>query len=78
MFTLEDEVDELDRDLGKYRRELDLLQRAPSEGRWCGSKTDFVDRVQTLTEKIRDLEKQRAEYFAEQFAAAEAYQDDAA
>lgn len=74
MFTLEDELDELDLDIGKYRRQLETLQRAPSEGRWCGSKTEFVDRVQTLTEKIRGLERQRAEYFAERIAAAEGFE----
>jgi len=73
MFTLEDELDELDIELGMCRRRLESVRRAPSEGRWCGSKTDHIDRVAYWQQRIQKLEKARAEYFAERIAAAEGF-----
>jgi len=73
MFTLEDELDEIDRELGVCRRAHDSVLRAPSEGRWCRNGTAWMDRCAYWENRIRRLEKARAEYFAERIAAAEGF-----
>ena len=73
MFTLEDEIDELHNDLGRERRRLESLERAPQEGRWCRSKTDHVDAVDTQRDKITALERQLAGAYADKIAAAEGF-----
>ena len=73
MFSLEDELDELDIEVGRLRRERESFQRSPGEGRWCGSKTDFIDRLHWFDQKIAGLDRKRAEYFAERIAEAEGF-----
>ena len=46
LFTIEDERDALEDELGQARRRLHSLERAPREGRWTRSRTDWVDAVE--------------------------------
>ena len=73
MFTPEDEIDELHRELGTARRRLDSIERAPKEGRWCRSKTDWLDAVETQRDRIGALERDLAGAQADQFAAASGF-----
>lgn len=73
MFTPEDELDELDIELGNARRRLHSLERAPFEGRWTRGVIEWEDACANQRQRITVLERQRMEWFAEQIAEAEGF-----
>ena len=72
MFTPEDEIDELHQDIGRARRHLDSLDRAASEGRMVNEPEHEAAR-RKATERVAALERELAEMYAEQIAAAEGF-----
>jgi len=56
LFTPEDERDELERELGRARRNLHSLERAPSEGRWTRDAVAWMDAVGAAQQRIRVLD----------------------
>lgn len=69
MFSPEDELDVLHQELGQKRRRLESVERAPREGRWTRSDTDWVDVTEMLREEIAGLEREIAGAQANMFAA---------
>jgi len=61
LYTIEDEIDVLHDEIGKARRRLHSIERAPGEGRWTRNGTEWMDAVANQRERIRVLEKQLAE-----------------
>lgn len=72
MFTPEDDLDTLDLELGRRRRRLQSLERAPFEGRMTDADA-LDDQIQLERQAIRDLERDRAEMVAERIAEAEGF-----
>jgi len=68
LFTVEDERDALEDELGMARRRLHSIERAPSEGRWTRSRTDWVDTVEMHRDKVARLEHDLGQLIAEQTA----------
>jgi hypothetical protein len=60
VYTVEDELDLLHEDLGKARRRLHSIERAPLEGRWTGGQTEWLDAVANQRARIRFLERELA------------------
>jgi hypothetical protein len=60
LFTVEDELDVMDEELGRERRRLHSLERAPSDGRWTRDGVAWMDAVGTQENRVRRLEKERA------------------
>lgn len=73
LFTIEDERDVLEDELGQARRRLHSLERAPSEGRWTRSGTDWMDAVANQQARIRHLERDLAGVIADLIADAEGF-----
>jgi len=66
MFTPEDERDELERELGRARRTLHSVERAPGEGRWTRDAVAWMDAVGAAQQRIRVLERDLAVLIASQ------------
>ena len=66
MFTPEDERDELERELGRARRNLHTLERAPMEGRWTRGPIEWGDAVRAAEVRIQVLERDLAQLIAAQ------------
>lgn len=60
MFTPEDERDELDTEIGRYRHRLFMAERAELDGRVTDRELNAVW-IRGLRERIRTLEHQRAQ-----------------
>jgi len=73
MFTPEDELDTLDEELGRERRRLLSLERAPHEGRWTRSGAEWMDECEQQRDRIARLEHDRAGLLADSIAAAEGF-----
>jgi len=73
MFTPEDELDELHREIGAARRRLHSLERAPFEGRWTRGVIEWEDACANQRQRIQLLERQLREFCADQIAAAEGF-----
>jgi hypothetical protein len=73
LFTIEDERDVLEDELGMARNRLHSLERAPREGRWTRSRTDWVDAVEMQRDKIARLEHDLAGVIADLIADAEGF-----
>ena len=73
IYTVEDDIDELHIELGQARRRLDEIVRAPSEGRWTRDGIAWLDAVGNQEQRVRRLERQLAEAYAEKIAAAEGF-----
>ena len=71
LFTIEDERDVLEDELGQARRRLHSIERAPAEGRWTRSRTDWVDTVDMQRDKVARLEHDLAGVIADLIADAE-------
>jgi hypothetical protein len=73
LFTIEDEIDVLDEELGQARRRLHSLVRAPLEGRWTRDGVAWLDAVGEQENRVRTLERTRAGLVADLIAEAEGF-----
>ena len=73
LFTIEDERDALEDELGMARRRLWSVERAPAEGRWTRSRADWVDEMDMRRDKVARLERDLAGVIADLFAQAEGF-----
>lgn len=73
LFTIEDERDALEDELGQARRRLHSVERAPSEGRWTKNGTAWMDAVANQQAYIRRLERELAGVIADLIADAEGF-----
>ena len=73
LFTIEDERDVLEDEIGQARRRLHSLERAPSEGRWTRDGTEWMDAVANQRERVRVLERELAGVVADAIAEAEGF-----
>lgn len=76
VFTLEDEIDVLHEDLGRARRRLDSLERAPFESRVCDPEQHEAS-LRAARENVAELERELREARMSEQAALDA-QDAAA
>ena len=72
LYTPEDEVDVLHEDLGRARRHLAELERAPTEGR-IADEDEYLQELRRTRDRIAQLERELAGACADQIAAAEAF-----
>ena len=70
---MEDEIDVIHEDLGRARRRLIDIERAPKDGRWTGDGTEWMDACANQRQRIRVLEAELREACAQQVAAAEGF-----
>lgn len=78
MFTPEDEIDVLHHELGRARRHLYDLERAPHEGRWTLDAAAWMDACANQRQRVRVLEHDLAALVAAEDSAEEAYEMDGA
>lgn len=61
----DDEIAELRLEIGRAKRYLDDIQRAPHEGRWTLGRTAWMDRVANQQKRVEVLEVELAERLSE-------------
>jgi hypothetical protein len=62
-YTIEDEMDELHEELGKARRRVESLLRAPRDGR-MGDRLEWEDSLANARQRVAVLERELAEHHA--------------